>query len=359
MQAPKRIPAPAVIGLLLEQPQRFTFTQALNLLLRTLRRQGVSHERAFREIIMFRNTLSLSFPASEVQALTIDAGTADECDALRSGRLVQIEITPAFIGLLGACGTLPLHDTERIAARRLFDADASQHALVDLLSNRLVGMFYEAWGKYRVEHGLDIRGEDTLLPLLTALAGVRPHASRSGSAKHVRQETAGYFSGILRTRPVSANAVERALSAYFATPVRLEQFVGCWDAIPAHQRSTLGAAMPRLGAGAALGTRLWRHDRCARLHIGPLDETQVSGFLPGGNALAALEEMARLFALPTLRYEVRLLLQPACIERFTLSTRGSPRRLGWSTFLTGTAGQASRPDIRSTLDLAGAAARRR
>jgi len=351
MQTPQRKSAPDVIGLLLEQPQRFTFTQSINLLLRALRRQGVGHERAFREVIRFRNSLSLSFPASEVQALTIDADLEDKCAALRSGRLAQIDITPAFIGLLGACGTLPLHDTERIAARRMFDADASQHELVDILSNRLVGMFYEAWGKYRVEHGLDIRGEDTLLPLLTALAGVRTYASRSRTTRQVRQETAGYFSGILRTRPVSANAVERVLSAYFATPVRLEQFVGCWDAIPVHQRSTLGVTMPRLGAGAALGTRLWRHDRCARLHIGPLDESEVSGFLPGGSALAALEEMARLFALPTLRYEVRLLLAPACIKRFTLSTRDAPRRLGWSTFLTGMQGQASRPDIRSTLDL--------
>jgi len=351
MQTPKRQPAPGVIGLLLAQPQRFTFTQLVSLLLRALRRQGVGYERALREVIMFRNSLSLSFPASEVQALTVESDTADWFDALQRGRLERIHVTPAFIGLLGACGTLPLHDTERIAARSMFDADASQYELVNILSTRLVGMFYEAWGKYRVEHSLDVRGEDRLLPLLTSLAGVRARSFSASSIKKVRQETAAYFCGIFRTRPVSANAVERALSAYFAVPIRLEQFVGSWDSIPAHQRSTLGVTMPTLGAGTTLGVRLWRHDRCARLHIGPLDESQVADFLPGGRTLAALAEMVRLFAVPALHYEVRLLLAPVCVKRLTLTTRGMPRRLGWSTFLTATPGHASRPDIRLPLDL--------
>lgn len=345
MQSSKRNPASGVIGLLLEQPQRFTFTQLISLLLRTLRRQGGEYERALREVILFRNNLSLSFPASEVQALTLDAHQGEEIDALRSGGVEHIHITPAFIGLLGVGGALPLHDTERIS-----DADASQKALLDIMSNRMIGLFYEAWAKYRVEHGLDIRGEDGFLFLLRALAGKRPRALHGSPSCLLRQETAAWFCGVLRTRPVSANAIERILSAYFATPIRLEQFVGGWNPIPEHKRSTLGVTMPILGAGAPLGAREWRHDRCARLHIGPLDASQLSDFLPGGSALAALEEMVRLFALPDLRYEVRLLLAPACIGRFTLTTRDAPRRLGWSTFLTATPGQASRSDIRLALE---------
>jgi hypothetical protein len=102
-----------------------------------------------------------------------------------------------------------------------------------------------------------------------------------------------------------------------------------------------------------LGVRLWRHDLSARLHIGPLDEAQAQGFLPGGVSLAVLEEMASLFAIPTLRYEVLLLLAPPCVKRLTLSTRTAPRQLGWNTFLTATPGVTSRPDIRSALRLPG------
>jgi type VI secretion system protein ImpH len=358
MQATKRKHESSVIGLLLDEPHRFEFTQLLNLLLRDLRRQGITHERAFREVLLFRNSLSLSFPASEVQALDVEPKTQDSLIAMRDGQLKRIRITPAFIGLLGAGGTLPLHDTERIAARNTHDGDASQRELLDVLSNRLIGLFYEAWGKYRVEHGLDIRGQDLLLPMLSAMAGVRSRPARGHEQPvgSVSQETPAYFAGLLRTRPVSASTVEQVLSAYFGVPIHLEQFVGCWDPIPENRRSTLGTTTPVLGFGAALGVRLWRHDLSARLHVGPLDEAQAQGFLPGGSSLAALEEMASLFAVPTLRYEVRLLLAPPCIKPFTLSTRTAPRRLGWTTFLTGMPGVAAHPEIRSALRLPGRSA---
>ena len=355
MQATKRKHGSSVIGLLLDEPHRFEFTQLLNLLLRDLRRQGISYERAFREVLSFRNSLSLSFPPSEVQALEVEPKTQDALGAMRTGQVKRIRITPAFIGLLGASGTLPLHDTERIAARKAHDGDASQRDLLDVLSKRLIGLFYEAWGKYRVEHGLDVRGQDLLLPILTSLSGARSRPPRGGGqpAGRVRQETAAYFAGLLRIRPVSASTVEQVLTAYFDVPIQLEQFVGCWDAIPENRRSTLGTTTPVLGYGAALGVRLWRHDMSARLHIGPLNEAQAQGFLPGGSSLTALEEVASLFAVPMLRYEVRLLLAPPCVKRLTLSTRASPRQLGWNTFLTGTPGVASRPDIRSALRLPG------
>ena len=343
MQATKRKLESSVIGLLLEEPYRFEFTQAINILLRDLRRQGVSYEHAFREVISFRNSLSLSFPASEVQAFEVEPNTLD-------GLPKRVRITPAFIGLLGASGTLPLHDTERIAARKTHDGDESQRELLDVFSNRLIGLFYEAWGKYRVEHRLDVGDQDTLLQMLSAIAGTR---ANSRAASIVQQETKAYFAGLLRTRPISASTVEQVLAAYFGLPIRLEQFVGCWDPIPENRRSTLGKTMPVLGLSAALGTRSWRHDLTARLQIGPLDEAQAEGFLPGGKSLVALEEMVRMFAVPALRYEVRLLLAPPCIKPLTLSTRATPRRLGWSTFLTSTPGLASRPEVRSSLRLAG------
>lgn len=353
MPATKRTHGASVISVLLDEPHRFAFAQLVNLLLREMRRQGVTYERALTEVLSFRNSLSLSFPASEVQSLEVEPDTADALISRRSGVVKRIRVTPAFIGLLGAAGTLPLHDTERIAARKAQDGDESQRDLLDVLSNRLVALFYEAWGKYRVEHGLDVRGQDLLLPLMNAMAGTgsRLCRKREQVADQVNAETAAYFSGLLRTRPISASTVEQVLGACFGVPIELEQFVGCWDAIPANRRSTLGITSPALGVSAALGVRAWRHDLRARLHIGPVDEYQVQGFLRGGRSLARLEEMVSLFAVPTLRYEVRLLLAPPCIRRFTLGTRTAPRRLGWNTFLTGADGVARRDEIRSMLRL--------
>lgn len=348
MQTEKRQHAAVMIEHLLAAPYRYRFAQLLNILVRMLRQEGIPYAQAFGQVLRFRNSLSLAFPASEIEGMQLEV--ADFGDTPR------IHITPAFIGLLGASGTLPLHDTERAAAKVGLNVDESWKPFVDLFSNRVIGLFYEAWGKYRVEHGLDTRGQDDLLPLLSALGGLRP--ASFGPAKSyasVPAEVAGYYAGLLRTRPIAASTVERVLGEYFGMPVRVEEFVGAWDPIPQKIRSTLGVTDPTLGFGAALGTRAWRNDLRVRLHIGPLDEEAATSFLPNGKSHAALMEMVSLFAVPSVQYEVRLLLDTPCLKPLTLATRGPDRRrLGLNSFLTISAGKASRADIRSVLRLTAA-----
>jgi type VI secretion system protein ImpH len=334
-----------MIERLLAAPYRYRFAQLLNILVRMLREQGIPYRQAFDHVLRFRNSLSLAFPASEIESLQVESA-----DAAAPPR---IHITSAFIGLLGASGTLPLHDTERAAAKTGLGTDESWTPFIDLFSNRAVGLFYEAWGKYRVEHGLNTRCEDDLLPLLTALGGLRP--TSFGPARpfaSIPSQVAAFYAGLLRTRPIAASTVERVLGEYFGVPVRLEEFVGAWDPIPAPIRSTLGVTAPTLGFSAALGARTWRNDVRVRLHIGPLDEEMATAFLPQGRSHAALKDMVGLFAVPSIQYEVRLLLKKPCLKPLTLKTKGQNRkRLGWNSFLTGTAGKASRADIRSFLRL--------
>jgi type VI secretion system protein ImpH len=350
MQTTKRQHAALMIERLLAAPYRYQFAQLLNILVRMLRQQGIPYHQAFGQVLRFRNSLSLAFPASEVESLQVEPDDAAGTSRPGSPRIV---VTPAFIGLLGASGTLPLHDTERASARASLGADESWKPFIDLFSNRVVGLFYEAWGKYRVEHGLNTRAQDDLLPLLSALGGLRP--SSFGPAKpyaSIPAEVAGFYAGLLRTRPIAGSTVERVLSEYFGVPVRLEEFVGAWDPLPARMRSTLGVTDPTLGFGAALGARLWRNDLRVRLHIGPVDEEMAKAFLPHGRSHAALREMVGLFSVPSVQYEVRLLLDKPCLKPLTLATRGPDRkRLGMNSFLTVMAGKASRPDIRSVLRL--------
>jgi type VI secretion system protein ImpH len=345
MQTTKRQHGAVLIEPLLAAPYRYQFAQLLNILVRTLRQQGVPYNQAFGQVLRFRNSLSLAFPASEIESLQVEA-TDD-------GNTQRIHITPTFIGLLGASGTLPLHDSERAAAKASLGADESWKPFMDLFSNRVVGLFYEAWGKYRVEQSLNTRARDGLLPLLSALGGLRPDSFGPDRAyASVPGEVAGFYAGLLRTRPIAASTVERVLSEYFAVPVRVEEFVGAWDSLPVKMRSTLGVTDPTLGFGAALGTRTWRNDMRVRLHIGPLDEEMAKAFLPHGRSHAALKEMVGLFAVPSVQYEIRLLLAKPCLKPLTLATKGPDRRrLGLNSFLTVSAGKASRADIRSVLRL--------
>ena len=205
MQTAKRQHAAVMIQRLLAAPYRYRFAQLLTILVRMLRQQGIPYSQAFDQVLRFRNSLSLAFPASEIESMQIEAADATAAP--------RIHITSAFIGLLGASGTLPLHDTERAAAKTSLGADESWKPFVDVFSNRAIGLFYEAWGKYRVEHGLDTRARDDLLPLLNALGGLR--STSFGPARpfeSIPAEVAAFYAGLLRTRPIAASTVARVLS---------------------------------------------------------------------------------------------------------------------------------------------------
>jgi type VI secretion system protein ImpH len=143
MQTEKRPRQPDLIDSLAGAPHRYQWSQVMRLLLRCLRRHGVPPEQAYAGVLRFDSSPSLAFPASEILSLHVEADQGS-CVPRR------IHLTPAFIGLLGGCGTLPLHDTQRIAALPPGDdADAAQ-AFLNLFSSRMVALFCQAWGKYRL-----------------------------------------------------------------------------------------------------------------------------------------------------------------------------------------------------------------
>lgn len=362
MRATQRQRESGLIQRLLDEPHRFQFVQAVRILVSWLARNGVPGDEALARVLRFENSLRLAFPPSEIEALAADpraAGTAAGLLAAlqahgrgqEQGGPPRIMLTPAFIGFLGAGGTLPFHHTERIAAFQAREKDAGARAFLDTFSHRMVALFYQAWGKYRLEHRLDTEGVDGLLPLLMALGGLRGEAF-SPASDGVGEDVAGYYAALLRTRPVAAATVSRVLSDYLGAAIEIEQFVGAWDDIPEALRGRLGGGGSfRLGYGATLGVRLWRHDLRVRLNIGPLDRKGLERFLPGSRGAAALARMLALFGVPNLQYEVRLILGAACVEPFVLTTRrpGAARRLGWDTFLMTGPGTVSGAAVRYLL----------
>ncbi|OXH81245.1 type VI secretion protein, partial [Burkholderia multivorans] len=136
MQAPHRRIDPGVVDTLLDEPHRFEFFQAVRVLEGLFARQAADAPGAWRQgdvvahRIAFRNTLSLGFPPSEIEGarsfdddgLPLDSTEQREA-AVAGGELGRVELTPAFFGLLGAQGALPLHYTEQIAAREHLKRD--------------------------------------------------------------------------------------------------------------------------------------------------------------------------------------------------------------------------------------------
>jgi type VI secretion system protein ImpH len=358
MRTAKRKLEPSVVQRLIDEPHRFQFAHAVRTALRLARENGISHDDAFGRVLRFQNSLLLGFPASQVEAVRARGDIEVRTDtmlrlAFQNGP-VKIAVTPAFIGFLGGSGALPFHFSETVAAAIHRTKDDGVRAFMDAFSNRLVGLYFRALEKYRLEYKFDTHGEDGLLPILKAIGGMPELFFAVGARRGlggVTDHVAAYYAALLRTRPVSAYTIRRVLSDYFSIPIEVEEFVGSWDYIPGNRLSTLGTSNPRLGYGATLGVRHWRHDRRVRLHIGPLDERNLERFLPRGDGAAALEKMLALFGVGHMEFEARLILDSTCIEPLCLTTRqpAAARRLGWSTFLTTKSGQAERPEVRYML----------
>lgn len=352
MPAPKRRFEPGVIERLFAQPYRFQFFQAVRMLELWLKRNGVPHEGAVSGFLRFQNSVSLNFPASQLEAMQPeprdvprDADTLS--DALRKGELQYVRITPAFMGLLGMAGTLPSHYTERIATHQLYDKDEGPRAFLDTFSNRSLALFYEAWRKYRLELKYQIEGRDRFLPLLLSLAGLGQDSLRHRLAgEGVLDESVGYFAAAMRHRPASAASIGQVLGEYFRQQVQVTQFVGRWYDVPDGQQTTLGAGNAVLGSTAMVGARFWQRDLRMRLTIGPLGHADFTAFLPGGPAARALEQMLAMQTGLCLEYEIELVLRAADVQGITLAPERTGGRLGWDTFLLAGGAAMDRADVR-------------
>jgi type VI secretion system protein ImpH len=337
MRTPPQQPAAGLIERLLAEPQRFEFFQAVRLLLLWLGEQGVPQRRALEHHLRFRNSLALGFPAGQVEAIAPAAGL----DAL-DGDVPQFDLTPTFMGLLGAHGALPSHVTERIAAWEASQADVqlagAPRAFLDIFTTRMLALFYGAWRKYRIEHAV-LEGTDGFLPLMLALAGFAPGVQHES----VEDATLARYAGVLRRRPASAVVLERVLSHHFGVPVALQEAIGHWDLLAAAERSSLGGANAILGQAAVLGERCWRPDLRVRVRIGPLRRAGFERFLPRAAGAQALRTLLGLFATPTLVYEVVLVLAHGELRPARLS--GGPQRLGRDSYLITASARQDRADM--------------
>jgi type VI secretion system protein ImpH len=338
-------PAPlAVVQRLLDDPHGFEFFQAVRLLENWWAREdGLTRTQVLATRLSFRNSLSMSFPASEIEALRTQwqqlkdhtGGSEDDAPAPASKTPQRVEITQAFMSLLGSGGALPGYYTDAIAQRESERHGNSARAFLDIFLHRAVALFYEAWRKHRLAVQFEADRKRAFLPLMLSVAGIghrslreRLHAPEGG----VADDALAHFAGALQGRPLSAHSLQRLLSYYFRVPVQLEQFVGRWFALPKGNQSVVGLSNMQLGRELVIGERVWQRDLRLRLTFGPLSGERFKRFLPGGQAALALRELLGLLSGPTLEYEVRLALKADDVRGIELSDTAAPR-LGWNSFL--------------------------
>lgn len=331
---------PSVIEQLFDTPQRFACCQALHLLLAWLAEHGIDENDALAHIVRFDNSVSLRFPASQIEALSAEgiADAASLLPALQSGQLRQLHLTPTFMGFLGSHGVLPSHYSERIAAHQHRTRDGSVQAFLDLFSGRVVAQFYQAWCKYRIDHG-PLR--QAFLPSLLALAGCQPGGN---------DEAIGLYSGLLQSRHVSSIVMARILADHFGVPCHIAEATGAMTTLAASEQTALGGVNAMLGQRAIVGKRCRRPDLAVRLRLGPLTAQQHASFLPRAPASIALRQMLMLFGHPLLRYDIVLVLHASDVHGMSLAGHAQDG-LGNNSFLGSDAVPRQRDDMHYEIQL--------
>lgn len=307
MPTPQWPASTGVMALLSEAPYRFGFFQTVRLLQRWLCRQGASADSVLHDGLRFHHSVALVFPACEIEDVWHDS---------EHGRL---HLRPSFMGLLGVNGTLPLHYTERLVCQERATGNAGTRAFLDALSQRAPVLFYQAWASSRIECQVDAGGRPGFLSSQLALAGAWP--SRLASTGALPPEPLAYYAAALQQRPVSAALMADVLGDYFSVPLRIDSFVSTWHLRASNEHSLLDRSNVSLGQGAMLGARCRRRDLRVRLYLGPLTRVQFDDFLPGNSAALALKNMLSLFGLPSVQYEIRLILRAADVHGSTLTAK--------------------------------------
>lgn len=353
MRPAKRRIDPGLIQQLLAEPQRFGFFQAMRLVEQLSLRQGDNGRDAVARRVRFRNSLSLAFPAAELEdarATGRDGRALDSAEAIEQaaadGDIGEITVTPAFMGLLGTVGALPTHYTEFLNERETWHRDRAARAFLDIFTNRALALHYAAWKKYRLAMQYELDRRERFLPLMLSLTGVGMDGLRDRLAEGegaVFDQAIAHYAGAVRQRPVSARLLQQVLSDYFRVEVTVEQFVGAWYRVPAHQATRLGVANAGLGTTALSGDRVWQRDLRMRLLVGPLDRDAFDDFLPGGGAAEALARWLTLLTGSCLEYEVRLVLKAEDVRGAGIGA-GHGARLGWDSYVSTRPSATARSD---------------
>jgi type VI secretion system protein ImpH len=277
-------------------------------------------------------------PRDDAVRLGQDASLSFEPTALarymRTGADARARLAVNFFGLLGANGPMPTHLTEYVRDRLRHGGDPTLLAFLDVFHHRMLSLFYRARANAEPVISLDRADADRFSSFVGSMFGIGAPGLRERD--EIGDFAKLHFAGLLAKRTRPASGLATILREYFQLPLRIEQFVGHWMALPAEVQSRIGLAGEgsRLGSSLVLGQRVWDSQNRFRIVIGPVAYGDYCRFMPGGDSLKRLHAWVRMYCGLALDWEVRLILKKAEMPKLRL---GGAIRVGWSTWLASAA----------------------
>lgn len=342
MASTSRRPRSSLKATLFEQPQAFDLFQLVRLQELIAAREnaqaglappdpvgsGVEPRNA---ALTIRSSVPLGFAAVEASALRRP----------RNGG--PVEVTQTIVGLTGPSGVLP-HALSELVQVSVRDRNPALRDFLDVFNNRLAGLLYDAWAKYRIavsrERALKLGAPNTIDTALKSIVGL----GMPSVAQRMRtpDETLVFYGGLLSRQGRSALAVQRALAGALGHEVRIRQFLGEWLPIAAPDRTHLPrgresqGAFARLGEDAVIGARTYDVQSQVLICVGPLRYADFRSLLPDGARARMLSDLAAIALGPDKTFRVRLDLLPQEVPPLRLGGGGDEAgasRLGWNTWL--------------------------
>jgi type VI secretion system protein ImpH len=321
---------PSVIESLEKNPEGFDFFQAVRLLQLSLRQSSqVDPETAIGEEIRFFSSLSLAFPAGEIESIRVKLPIADDgLVPVTNPPSKRYRLRPTMIGLTGPLGALPVVYTQGLSAQVTIKQDSAAASFLDLFNNRLISLFYKAATHYSLPLQYEIKGRHAYLDHLHALAGYTP----TRSSEQTIDEAFAQFAGLIQGQQVSGESLRHVLSAYLDQPVSVDQFIPEWFEIPQDQRTCLGGSFAKLGQTTFCGARVLQIDSRIRLNIGPLSQAAYDALLLNGKTYLAVQQLLTRWCSPTTSIEIILILDKNAVNATQLDNT-LDRGLGQGLFV--------------------------
>lgn len=324
---------------LLDSPWGYEFFQAVRLLengaVPGVRGRAIGHDHEPREeVVRLRGAPSLGFPANAIESVELRRSPV-------AGRANSVEVSVAFGGALGACGSLPWHYTEYVF-ERLSQRDRSLREFVDALQHRSIAFFYRAWRKYRLPFAYEAarrEGQtDDVTAALRGLVGLGTERLRDRLPEG--EDRWIYFAGLFARGQRTALGLESMLREACGHRAEVQEFVGRWQTLLPEERSRLGGTgmdeyRNALGSSMILGERVWDVLSGVRIRIGPIDARDLPDFTPRAGRLRWLGDLVKSYLGPDKDFEIVCVVDRATVGAARLGGAASAR-LGGSAWLDAT-----------------------
>ncbi len=323
MARPHRQSTPTVKDILLKEPYRFEFHQAVKLLEYLYPKAAPFGETVnpFEEVVAVKSRVYLESMASDIYSL--ENSELEKKSSSGSPPILNVN----FMGIAGIQGPLPFPYTEMII-QRLRNEDASLKDFLDIFNHRLISLLHRIRKQYLISLNSHSPEKTEIAIGLKAFLGIGQQALQN--RLHVPDRSLLDYAGLYWSHPRSAGGLEAILNSYFHIPVRVQKCTGRWRSLEKTQQTRLGrkGQWQKLGQGAALGTRVWDQQGHFRLHLGPLTVEQLDSLLPIGRGFQRLQDLTRLYIGPLMDFDIVY-----SVQKPPSTTLMDKSYLGWRSWL--------------------------